>query len=124
MDRAAKALAQAIVTRLSEISVRVRVELQDIREPDKGPGKAGGGRVREGRAYPVGEGGPETFVPWTEGSIIPHGERLPVRSSAGGGNVTNIFHIAGSVVTERELIEVVLKGMYQKQRIGGALGLT
>lgn len=35
--------------------------------------RAGGGPVMPGRMYTVGEKGPETFVPSTSGSILPHG---------------------------------------------------
>jgi phage-related minor tail protein len=37
------------------------------------PGRATGGPVSPGRAYRVGENGPETFVPASAGSIIPAG---------------------------------------------------
>lgn len=36
-----------------------------------GLGKAGGGKVQPGKVYPVGERGPEMFVPDTTGTIVP-----------------------------------------------------
>lgn len=46
--------------------------------------RAAGGPVLGGRAYIVGEAGPELFVPQTSGTIIPNG------GLAGGGGVVNI----------------------------------
>ncbi len=37
------------------------------------PGRATGGPVSPGRAYTVGEQGPETFVPTSSGTIVPSG---------------------------------------------------
>ncbi|WP_150291901.1 tail tape measure protein [Sphingobium estronivorans] len=37
------------------------------------PGRATGGPVAPGRAYVVGERGPEVFVPTASGQIVPHG---------------------------------------------------
>ena len=42
------------------------------------PGRATGGPVSPGRAYRVGENGPELFVPTSSGRVIPNG-------AAGGG---------------------------------------
>lgn len=47
-------------------------------------GRAAGGLVLAGVGYPVGERGPETFIPWTDGMIAPHGANL------GGGDTYNI----------------------------------
>lgn len=52
---------------------------------------AGGGPVRAGQLYLVGERGPELFRPAGSGSIIPNGELRPALAG-GGGNVFN-FHI-------------------------------
>lgn len=37
------------------------------------PGRASGGPVLAGRAYMVGERGPEPFIPGVDGTILPHG---------------------------------------------------
>jgi hypothetical protein len=54
------------------------------------PGKAAGGPVRAGRAYKVGEAGPEFFIPQTDGQIVANGRiaESPIPSgvrSTGGG---------------------------------------
>ena len=56
------------------------------------PGRATGGPVAPGRAYMVGERGPELFVPTTSGRVeagLPGGGRdvrLSITINAGGGN--------------------------------------
>jgi tape measure domain-containing protein len=51
-----------------------------------GPGHAAGGPVSAGTAYPVGEKGPEWFMPSTSGTIIPNG-------GMGGNHYNATFHI-------------------------------
>lgn len=56
-----------------------------------GPGRAGGGTVRAGMAYTVGEYGQETFVPDVNGRIVPN-------SRHGGGDTYNLtINAQGSV---------------------------
>lgn len=50
-----------------------------------GPGRASGGPVSDGMIYPVGEQGPELFVPNTAGTIIPNDV---LRAGGRGGPVT------------------------------------
>ncbi len=82
-------------------------------------GRAGGGPVRGGTPYIVGERGPELFVPNTAGIIQPN--QSP-RNIPGGV----IFHqyVAGSVVTERQLVEMVREELIRLGRYnaGGVLG--
>lgn len=59
-----------------------------------GTGKALGGNVYPGRAYPVGENGPETFVPTTPGRIIPNGK-------GGGGMNVQIITPPGHEAKQR-----------------------
>lgn len=66
------------------------------------PHRAGGGPVSGGRAYLVGERGPEMFVPGMSGGIIPNGA---------GGTTTIQLVLDGQVVTE-----VVHNGLLVKQR--------
>lgn len=54
--------------------------------PGAGPGRAEGGPVTRGRAYVVGERGPELFVPSGSGQIIPNGGGAG--RSGGAGSVT------------------------------------
>lgn len=61
-----------------------------------GTGKAAGGMVYPGRSYPVGENGPETFVPTTPGRIV---------SKQNGGNVISLHSSVdarGSNMTEAQ----------------------
>jgi hypothetical protein len=56
-----------------------------------GGAKAGGGDVKRGTAYLVGEMGPEYFVPNVDGSIIANGAGAPSNASVvgpGGGGVS------------------------------------
>lgn len=50
-----------------------------------GGARADGGPVFAGRAYLVGERGPELFVPRSAGNIVPNG--------AGGASITNVYNI-------------------------------
>lgn len=59
------------------------------------PHRAGGGPVSEGSPYWVGEVGPELFVPWTAGTIIPNGRLRG--ASDGGGSFTMTVNFNGPV---------------------------
>ena len=48
------------------------------------PGKAAGGPVQGGSGYIIGENGPEVFVPWTSGTVIPNHN---IGRGGGGGDV-------------------------------------
>jgi len=48
------------------------------------PGKAAGGPVQGGSGYIIGENGPEIFVPWTSGTVIPNHK---IGRGGGGGDV-------------------------------------
>lgn len=76
------------------------------------PPKQFGGPVGGGRAYLIGERGPELFVPSTSGNIVAN-SRL---RTGGGGGSTIIVNVAGSVLSERDLTEVVRRGLYQVSR--------
>jgi hypothetical protein len=52
------------------------------------PGRATGGPVSPGRAYRVGERGPELFVPTSSGRIEAH------NGSAGGGDIRLTINIS------------------------------
>lgn len=61
------------------------------------PGRATGGPVSAGRAYRVGERGPELFVPTTSGRVEAHG------SGAGRGPVTINVHVRGGAESPERL---------------------
>ena len=65
-----------------------------------GQPRATGGRVWAGRAYTVGERGPEPFVPDTNGRIIPTGS---AGAAAGGGSVTVNVNVNGGLIEQRTI---------------------
>jgi hypothetical protein len=79
-------------------------------------GRANGGSVMAGTPYIVGERGQEMFVPNSNGKIIPNHEL-----SQGGMNI--IVNVAGSVTTERQLVEQIRVGLLKAQKSGRAMVL-
>jgi hypothetical protein len=78
-------------------------------------GRASGGPVNPLTPYVIGEHGPELFVPKAAGNVIPAG-RWGVGGAGGGGGAPVIVNVAGSVVTERRLIDAIHEGLLRKQR--------
>lgn len=72
------------------------------------PARAMGGPVTAGTSYLVGERGPEIFTPAMTGRI-----------SNGSGTV--IVNVAGSVTSERDLVETIRRGLVDAQRNGANL---
>lgn len=79
------------------------------------PGKAAGGTVLSGRAYVVGERGPELFVPGVTGAIAPN-------AGAAGATTVNVniqavdARSVASLLTENQgLIAGLVTGSYRKQ---------
>lgn len=70
--------------------------------------RAMGGPVTAGTSYLVGERGPEIFTPAMTGRI-----------SNGSGTV--IVNVAGSVTSERDLVETIRRGLVDAQRNGANL---
>lgn len=58
------------------------------------PGRWSGGPVLAGRAYMVGERGPELFMPGSNGGIVPNNAL-----GAGGGRAVNHYHFTGNLMT-------------------------
>jgi len=73
------------------------------------PGRAHGGPVAAGRAYVVGERGPELFVPNMAGRIEASSRLAPASSGTGGGNVYIELTVQGNLIHERELEDVVAR---------------
>lgn len=81
------------------------------------PGRATGGPVLAGQAYTVGEGGAETFVPATNGFILPSG------LGGGGQTVYNVtVNVAGNVAAEQQLSQAVYQTLLRLQRSNTTLG--
>ena len=66
--------------------------------PSFGGFRAAGGPVTAGRAYVVGENGPEIMVPRGSGTIIPNG-------AGGGVTVNNVYHFAPGVSPDQLRVE-------------------
>lgn len=87
--------------------------------------RAAGGPVRMGSSYLVGEEGPEMFTPNRSGAIVPTGALMG--GGGGGGGTTTIVnvYVAGSVLSERELLEVIKRESSRNaRRNGGRSGLS
>ena len=56
-------------------------------------GSARGGPGRRGQAILVGEGGPEVFVPDSNGTIVPNSATFPGRGGGGGATVNLTFNV-------------------------------
>jgi hypothetical protein len=79
-----------------------------------GGARANGGPISAGRAYLVGERGPELVVPRADGMVIPNG--------ALGGGVAQQFDLRGAVVTEQLYAQMRAIGAQAAQAgaVGGA----
>lgn len=77
-------------------------------------GNAMGGPVRAGGLSIVGEYGPE-LVKWAgNGTVIPTGASSRMMAGMGGGQAAPVYltvQVQGSVVTERQLVDVVRTGL-------------
>ena len=89
------------------------------------PGLQGGGLAEKGRAYVVGEHGPELFVPGVTGTVIPNWAEpkslnmgMGAASSGGGSAVVNVY-VSGSVTSERDLVQSIRNALIQDGRRNG-----
>lgn len=73
--------------------------------------RASGGPVRRGRAYLVGENGPELFTPGSSGMIHPNGASSAAQASLGGGGGGMVVNMIDKRGTDAPTIE-------QRQRKG------
>lgn len=85
------------------------------------PGRAAGGPVAAGQMYMVGENGPEYFLPRQSGTIVPNGAGF---GGGGGGNMYISINVAGSVISEGQLVDKVRAGLLQKGRTVPTLGFN
>lgn len=77
--------------------------------------RAEGGSVIGGRSYLVGEDGPELFTAGQNGMITANDATL--RLAGAGGGTVNHFHIAGSILTERDLLSTINAAMLRGRRL-------
>lgn len=77
------------------------------------PARAGGGRVRRGQPYWVGERGPEPFIPDSDGQIVSN------RNARGGGSFAPTFHIYDATDPER-VAQAVMKKLQSSTQFRGA----
>ena len=86
--------------------------------PDGNPGgvpRAGGGPVSAGRAYTIGERGPETFVPSTSGAILPNG----LTAESIGAAVARALQRNPPVVSQSPMTDSVMRGWPRQQALRG-----
>jgi hypothetical protein len=119
VGRQAAAVRNEIMRHLSNIVVRINVDVVVPDKPDRDK-RQHGGPVRRGSAYVVGEAGPELFIPSANGTIIPNG-----RGSAGGvgGNIVLNFY-GPTVGTSRDFQDTVRRALYDVQRRNPGTGLA
>lgn len=78
------------------------------------PGKAAGGPVYYGNAYPVGERGPELFVPSQSGYIVPNHELEQAAATDNSQMIRLLQQIASSkAIDESRLARVIRDAMLQ-----------
>jgi hypothetical protein len=86
------------------------------------PGLQHGGVAEKGRAYVVGESGPEMFVPGVTGTVIPNlfePKAIPMPAAPGGGGMTmgvTLNFYGPAVGTSREFEETVRRALYDVTR--------
>ena len=77
-------------------------------------GRAGGGPVSAGKAYMVGEHGPEPFIPTVPGRIIPNSQiRAGGQSLSLTVNINSAVNLADRAYAERELMPFIEAGVRQ-----------
>lgn len=81
-------LVDAEIARIDQSHITVYVGYVTTGSPPEG--KASGGPVRGGVPYKVGEVGPELFIPWTDGSIVPNSRISRMGGDSGGGGGLNV----------------------------------
>lgn len=93
VEAAAEGVRNAILKPLTNIRFTVHGEV--VVTGSKPPGRQHGGLVLANKAYTVGEGGPEIFVPSRSGRILPNSALRSASRGAGAfaGGVTNIVNV-------------------------------
>lgn len=71
------------------------------------PGRAGGGPVKAGGAYWVGENGPEPFFPSQNGQIIPNNEAAKLLGQGGGNNAPSVSLVVNAPGATAETVSMI-----------------
>ena len=79
-------------------------------------GRAGGGPVRAGESYVIGERGPELFVPESNGSVLPS---IPGGGGGGGPVINNYVTI--HALDPRAAADAVGEALVRYTKISGPL---
>lgn len=89
-----------------------------VGEPPAIPGRAAGGPVTGGAAYVIGEAGPELFVPWTSGTVVPS-HRVSQSAGSGGVAVTMNFYGPTNAVDVRRAADDAGRRLLERVRRAG-----
>ena len=98
-ESAIKALSKKIMSALGFKDIKVFGNKDKKNEEVEAEGKFMGGEVKENEPYKVGERGPELFVPFTDGEIV------PIKS-----NLSNAASQIGDIEEAPEIITVPMGG--------------
>lgn len=108
---------QGVITALNESRLTVYVDFV-AGEPPAIPGRAAGGPVTGGAAYVIGEAGPELFVPWTSGTVVPS-HRVSQSAGASGVAVTMNFYGPTNAVDVRRAADDAGRRLLERVRRAG-----
>lgn len=78
--------------------------------------RADGGPVSSGRAYIVGERGPEMFVPRSSGSIVPNGGGVVINQVLNVGSGVNRNEVAAAMVAAKNAAVAEVSDAYRRGR--------
>lgn len=83
------------------------------------PGRAAGGAVSGDSPYIIGEAGPELFVPWTNGTVVPN-HRIAQSVGGGGGiNMTMNFYGPATAADVRRAADDAGRRLLEQVRRAG-----
>lgn len=84
------------------------------------PGKAAGGPVAGGSPYWVGEVGPELFIPWANGTIVPN-HRIGQMTDGGGVSMVLNFYGATDAADTRKAVDTAGRRLIERLRQAGVV---
>lgn len=108
---------QDTITAIDQKRLTVFVDYVSTNAPEI-PGRAAGGPVSGSTPYWVGEQGPELFVPWTSGSIVPN-HRIGAGGAGGDFSVTLNFYGQTNAADVRQAVDSAGRRLLEKVRQSG-----